>query len=86
MYPTLVNPSQNQEHMNRGAGIYAVPLYPSMGPIAGVPPNNLIPLTYNIPTYVSSSFVKAFFLCFIFFDLLAFSFMYDILFISSCLL
>ncbi|KAF3452735.1 hypothetical protein FNV43_RR03168 [Rhamnella rubrinervis] len=50
MYPTLVAPSQSQEHTNRGAGIYAVPVYPSMGPIAGVPPNTLIPLTYNIPT------------------------------------
>ncbi|KAF7152918.1 hypothetical protein RHSIM_Rhsim01G0118000 [Rhododendron simsii] len=37
--------------MNRGAGIYAVPVLPFMNPIAGFPPNTLIPLTYSTPTY-----------------------------------
>ncbi|KAF4393861.1 hypothetical protein CsatB_014926 [Cannabis sativa] len=50
MYPALVNPSQNQENINRGAGIYAVPVYPYTGPVVGIPSNTLIPLTYNIPT------------------------------------
>ncbi|KAG2692018.1 hypothetical protein I3843_08G032800 [Carya illinoinensis] len=53
MYPALVpglNTLQNQEQINRGAGIYAVPVFPYMGPVAGLPPNTLIPLTYNIPT------------------------------------
>ncbi|XP_050130377.1 uncharacterized protein LOC126607004 [Malus sylvestris] len=53
MYPLLVpglNPSQDQEQMNRGAGIYAVPVHPFMGPVTGAPFNTLIPLTYNIPT------------------------------------
>jgi hypothetical protein len=53
MYPGLVpgsNTLQNQEQMNRGAGIYAVPSYPYMGPVPVFPSNALIPLTYNIPT------------------------------------
>lgn len=50
IYPALVDPSHNQENMNRGAGVYAVPTYPFMGPVAGIPSNTLIPLTYNIPT------------------------------------
>ncbi|PQP91836.1 uncharacterized protein Pyn_07496 [Prunus yedoensis var. nudiflora] len=53
MYPLLVpglNPLQDQEQMNRGAGIYAVPVHPFMGPVTGVSSNTLIPLTYNIPT------------------------------------
>lgn len=50
MYPALVPRSQNQEHMNRGAGVYAVPTYPFMGPVTGFPSDTLIPLTYNIPT------------------------------------
>ncbi|KAF8389436.1 hypothetical protein HHK36_026131 [Tetracentron sinense] len=53
MYPALVPgliPLQNQEHTNRGAGIYAVPVLPFMGPMSGLPSNTLIPLTYNIPT------------------------------------
>lgn len=53
MYPAFVPgliPMQNQEQMNRGAGIYAVPVPPSLGPISGLPPNALIPLTYNLPT------------------------------------
>ncbi|PON74154.1 Transmembrane protein [Parasponia andersonii] len=54
MYPALVTPSHNQENMNRGAGVYAVPVYPFMGPVVGVPSNTLIPLTYNIPTRSST--------------------------------
>lgn len=53
VYPALVpglTHIQNQEQMNRVAGIYAVPVPPFMGPIAGLPSNTLIPLTYNIPT------------------------------------
>uniref|UniRef100_A0A2P2JMA1 Uncharacterized protein LOC105122546 isoform X1 n=2 Tax=Rhizophora mucronata TaxID=61149 RepID=A0A2P2JMA1_RHIMU len=50
MYPTLVPSLQNQEQMNRGAGLYAVPCPSYMGPIAGLPQNTLIPLTFNIPT------------------------------------
>ncbi|KAG6649210.1 hypothetical protein I3843_07G192700 [Carya illinoinensis] len=53
MYPALIpglNPLQNQEQINRGAGIYAVPTFPYMGPVSGLPSNALIPLTYNIPT------------------------------------
>jgi hypothetical protein len=48
-YPALV-PGHYEEHMNRGAGIYAVPLHQSAGHIAGLPSNYLIPLTYNVPT------------------------------------
>ncbi|KAI4381131.1 hypothetical protein MLD38_007239 [Melastoma candidum] len=40
---------QNQEHPNGGAGIYAVPVVPSMGPY-GIHSTSLIPLTYNVPT------------------------------------
>lgn len=57
MYPALVpglNTLQNQEQVNRGAGIYAVPVLPYMGPVAGLPSNTLIPLTYNIPTRQST--------------------------------
>ncbi|KAL6977856.1 hypothetical protein U1Q18_026639 [Sarracenia purpurea var. burkii] len=57
MYPALVPGLfnlQNEEQMNRGAGIYAVPVLPFMGPIAGFPPNTLIPLTYSVPTRPSS--------------------------------
>ncbi|KAK9099758.1 hypothetical protein Scep_023188 [Stephania cephalantha] len=53
MYPALVPglmPLHNQEQSNNGAGIYAVPVVPFMGAAPGVPPNTLIPLTYNIPT------------------------------------
>ncbi|VVB11075.1 unnamed protein product [Arabis nemorensis] len=39
-----------EEHMNRGAGIYAVPVHQFAGHIAGLPSNYLIPLTYNVPT------------------------------------
>lgn len=58
MYPALVPgfiPSQNQEQTDRGAGIYAVPVLPFMGPVAGLSSNTLIPLTYSIPTRPSSS-------------------------------
>uniref|UniRef100_A0A5B6YV86 Transmembrane protein n=1 Tax=Davidia involucrata TaxID=16924 RepID=A0A5B6YV86_DAVIN len=58
IYPALVPglfPLQNQEQMNRGAGIYAVPVLPFMGPVAGLPSNTLIPLTYNLPTRPTSS-------------------------------
>ncbi|XP_021275569.1 uncharacterized protein LOC110410264 [Herrania umbratica] len=54
MYPAIIpglTSLQNQEQTNRGAGIYAVPVLPFMGHIAGLPSNTLIPLTYNIPTY-----------------------------------
>ncbi|XP_065850879.1 uncharacterized protein [Euphorbia lathyris] len=57
VYPALVpglTGLQNQEQMNRGPGIYAVPVPPYMGPIAGLPSNTLIPLTYSIPTRSSS--------------------------------
>ncbi|GAB4838278.1 hypothetical protein Ancab_027806 [Ancistrocladus abbreviatus] len=53
IYPALVPglvPAQNHEQVGRGAGIYAVPVLPFMGPVAGIPSNTLIPLTYNIPT------------------------------------
>ncbi|KAI4344458.1 hypothetical protein L6164_011683 [Bauhinia variegata] len=59
MYPALVpgltpSQTQNQEQTNRGAGIYAVPIYPFMGHVTGLPPNTLIPLTYSTPTRPSS--------------------------------
>ncbi|XP_073157209.1 uncharacterized protein [Henckelia pumila] len=54
MYPALVpglfSPQQDQEQMNRGPGLYAVPVLPFMQPITGFPSNTLIPFTYNIPT------------------------------------
>lgn len=50
MYPALVPPSQNEEQMNRGAGLYAVPVNPYMGHVTGLPYNTLIPLTYTTPT------------------------------------
>ncbi|XP_010526375.1 PREDICTED: uncharacterized protein LOC104803983 [Tarenaya hassleriana] len=57
-YPFLapgMNPTQYEEQTNRGAGIYAVPVLPFTGHVAGLPSNNLIPLTYNIPTTRSSN-------------------------------
>ncbi|KFK40291.1 hypothetical protein AALP_AA3G356000 [Arabis alpina] len=52
--PALVhglNSVQYEEHMmNGGAGIYAVPVHTFAGHVAGLVSNNLIPLTYNIPT------------------------------------
>lgn len=57
MYPAALVPGlfplqqdQDQDQMNRGAGIYAVPTLPFNGPIAGFPSNTLIPFTYNVPT------------------------------------
>ncbi|XP_059461613.1 uncharacterized protein LOC132190594 [Corylus avellana] len=53
MYPALVpglNNLQNQEQINRGSGIYAVPVFSCMGHVTGLPSNTLVPLTYNIPT------------------------------------
>ncbi|KAL5699538.1 hypothetical protein ACHQM5_030424 [Ranunculus cassubicifolius] len=53
MYPALVPgliPLQNQEQVNHGGGIYAVPILPFMGPMSGIPSNTLIPLTYSLPT------------------------------------
>lgn len=54
MYPALVPglspPNNDQEQTNRGPGLYAVQVHPFMQPIAGFASNNLIPLTYNIPT------------------------------------
>ncbi|XP_011656964.1 uncharacterized protein LOC101222970 isoform X2 [Cucumis sativus] len=56
MYPALVPGSASSENQNRGAGIYAVPSFPSMGgPIIGMTTNNLIPLTYSIPTSDTSN-------------------------------
>ncbi|KFK29555.1 hypothetical protein AALP_AA7G149100 [Arabis alpina] len=49
LYPALV-PVQYEEHMNRGAGLYAVPVHQFPGHVAGLPSNYLIPLTYNVPT------------------------------------
>ncbi|XP_028774149.1 uncharacterized protein LOC114731188 [Neltuma alba] len=57
MYPVPVPgfvPPQNEEHRNRGAGIYAVPVNPYMGHVTGIPYNTLIPLTYNTPTRPTS--------------------------------
>ncbi|CAN7132967.1 unnamed protein product [Brassica rapa subsp. narinosa] len=53
LYPGRVpgsNPGQNDEQMNRGAGIYAVPVHQVGGYVSGLPSNYLIPLTYNVPT------------------------------------
>ncbi|XP_047337177.1 uncharacterized protein LOC124940689 [Impatiens glandulifera] len=58
IYPVLVPGLfhvQNDEQVNRGAGLYAVPVLPFSGPIGGVLPNNLIPLTYSVPIRRSSS-------------------------------
>ncbi|KAK6147439.1 hypothetical protein DH2020_018351 [Rehmannia glutinosa] len=59
MYPALVPglfpPQLDQDQMNRGPGLYAVPVLPFMQPITGFPSNTLIPFTYNIPTVRSSS-------------------------------
>lgn len=48
--PGLIPPQQDHERMNRGPGLYAVPVLPYMQPIAGFPSNTLIPFTYNVPT------------------------------------
>ncbi|KAJ0250862.1 Transmembrane protein [Hirschfeldia incana] len=52
-YPSIVPGSshgQYDEHTNRGAGVYAVPVHQFGGHVAGLPSNYLIPLTYNVPT------------------------------------
>ncbi|GKV20388.1 hypothetical protein SLEP1_g30521 [Rubroshorea leprosula] len=52
MYPAIIPglaSLQNQEQMNHGAGIYAIPVLPFVGHVSGLPSNTLIPLTYNIP-------------------------------------
>ncbi|TKY72761.1 hypothetical protein E2542_SST01506 [Spatholobus suberectus] len=57
MYPALVpglTLPQHEEHGNRGAGIYAVPLNPFDRHATGLPYNTLIPLTYRTPTRPSS--------------------------------
>ncbi|KAL3623492.1 hypothetical protein CASFOL_029503 [Castilleja foliolosa] len=48
--PGLIPPYPDQEQINRGPGLYAVPVMPYMQPFAGFQPNTLIPFTYNIPT------------------------------------
>ncbi|KAF9593000.1 hypothetical protein IFM89_019727 [Coptis chinensis] len=48
--PGLI-PMQNQEQRtNLGAGLYAVPTFPFMPPMSGIPSNTLIPLNYTVPT------------------------------------
>ncbi|KAL2970774.1 hypothetical protein AAZX31_15G157800 [Glycine max] len=57
MYPALVpglTLPQHEEHGNRGAGIYAVPVNPYDRQVTGLPYNTLIPLTYRTPTRPSS--------------------------------
>ncbi|EPS72061.1 hypothetical protein M569_02701 [Genlisea aurea] len=55
LIPGLLPPttSHDQERMNRGPGLYAVPVLPYVQPVAGFQTNTLIPFTYNIPTYRS---------------------------------
>ncbi|KAL3625146.1 hypothetical protein CASFOL_030600 [Castilleja foliolosa] len=48
--PGLIPPYQDQEQINRGPGLYAVPVMPYGQPFSGFQPNTLIPFTYNIPT------------------------------------
>ncbi|KZV46109.1 hypothetical protein F511_30686, partial [Dorcoceras hygrometricum] len=48
--PGLFPSQQDQEQMNRGPGLYAVPVLPFTQPITGFHSNTLIPFTYNIPT------------------------------------
>ncbi|CAM8897408.1 unnamed protein product [Rhodiola kirilowii] len=58
LYPALIPnfaTNGNQEHSNRGAGLYAVPVLPFAGSLTGPIPNNLIPFTYTVPTTTSSS-------------------------------
>lgn len=54
-FPGFYPLQQNQEQMNHGRGLYAVPAFPFMGPTAAFAPNTLIPFTYNIPSGPSSS-------------------------------
>ncbi|KAG8376383.1 hypothetical protein BUALT_Bualt09G0057800 [Buddleja alternifolia] len=56
--PGLFPPQQDPEQMNRGRGLYAVPVLPFMQPITGLPSNALIPFTYNIPTERSSPEIR----------------------------
>ncbi|KAL3825614.1 hypothetical protein ACJIZ3_021643 [Penstemon smallii] len=56
--PGLFHPQQDHEQMNRGPGLYAVPVPPHMQPFAGFPTNTLIPFTYNLPTTRSSPEVR----------------------------
>ncbi|KAJ0984172.1 hypothetical protein J5N97_002528 [Dioscorea zingiberensis] len=58
MYPCLLPglvPQASSEQEDHGPGIYAVPVNPYMGSLAGFPPNTLIPLTYNIPRRTDSA-------------------------------
>lgn len=58
LYPAFVPgliPLQNQEQNNHGAGIYAVPVVPFIGPMTGISTNTLIPLTYDVPTRPSNA-------------------------------
>lgn len=62
IYPALVPglaPPQIDEHVNRGAGIYAVPVNPYDRNVTGFPYNTLIPLTYRTPTRRSSEAAAA---------------------------
>ncbi|AES65318.1 transmembrane protein, putative [Medicago truncatula] len=57
MHPALIpglTPPQTEEHANRGAGLYAVPVNPFDRHVTGLPYNTLIPLTYRTPTRPSS--------------------------------
>ncbi|KAL5098181.1 hypothetical protein RYX36_002508 [Vicia faba] len=49
LIPGLTQP-QIEEHGNRGAGIYAVPVNPFDRHVTGLPYTTLIPLTYRTPT------------------------------------
>ncbi|CAK8531890.1 unnamed protein product [Lathyrus sativus] len=49
LIPGLTQP-QIEEHANRGAGIYAVPVNPFDRHVTGLPYTTLIPLTYRTPT------------------------------------
>jgi hypothetical protein len=53
MHPALIpglTPPQIEEHANRGAGLYAVPVNPFDRHVTGLPYSTLIPLTYRTPT------------------------------------
>ncbi|XP_045788983.1 uncharacterized protein LOC123884031 [Trifolium pratense] len=57
MHPALIpglTPPLIEEHANRGAGLYAVPVNPFDRHVTGLPYNTLIPLTYRTPTRPSS--------------------------------
>ncbi|XP_051114323.1 uncharacterized protein LOC127239968 [Andrographis paniculata] len=55
MYPGLFPSPQDQELVNRGPGLYAVPVHSYTQPMPWLPSNALIPFTYNVPTERSSS-------------------------------